>query len=79
MPFEIKCSICLDLSPLSYWTKHTCIVLTEFMKKLVSGVEGGSDAADGDRSPASNLYPLLMHNSGGSESWNRGKTISIIK
>ncbi|XP_075902761.1 urotensin-related peptide 1 [Nelusetta ayraudi] len=44
----------------------------EFMKKLVSGVEDGSDAADGDPSPANNLYPLLMQHNGGSESWNRG-------
>lgn len=49
------------------------------MKKLVSGVEDGSDAADGDPSPANNLYPLLMQHNGGSESWNRGKTISTIK
>lgn len=49
------------------------------MKKLVSDVEDGSDAADGDPSPANSLYPLLMQHNGGSESWNRGKNISTIK
>lgn len=64
---------CLDLL---YCTK---LVLTEFMRKIVSGVDDGSNAADGDPSPANNLYPRLMQHSEGSELWNRGKTIENQK
>lgn len=57
----------------------TKLILTEFMKKMVSGVDDGSNAADGDQIPANNLYPLLMQHNEGSELWKRGKTILKIK
>lgn len=44
------------------------------MKKIVAGVEDGLNAADGDHSPANNLYPLLMQHNEESELRNRGKT-----
>lgn len=49
------------------------------MKKIVSGVDDGSNTADRDPSPANDLYPLLMQHDEGSELWNRGKTMAKIK
>lgn len=60
---------CLELFHVLY---KNFIILTEFMKKLMSDVEDGSDVADRDASVANSLYPLLMQHNGGSQTWNKG-------
>lgn len=46
--------------------------LTEFIQKLVSEVEDGASVAEGDKREVSNLYPLLMQQNGGRDSWHKG-------
>lgn len=52
-------------------------ISAEFFQKLVSEVGDGSDTAGGEHSQVNNLYPLLMQHNGGSDSWNKGKNITI--
>ncbi|XP_034739516.1 uncharacterized protein urp1 [Etheostoma cragini] len=44
----------------------------DFLQKLVSEVEDGSNTAEGEQREGNNLYPLLMQHNGGRESWNKG-------
>uniref|UniRef100_A0A3B4TQM5 Urotensin-related peptide 1 n=1 Tax=Seriola dumerili TaxID=41447 RepID=A0A3B4TQM5_SERDU len=44
-----------------------------FIQKLVSEVEDGSNAAEGEQREMNNLYPLLMQHNGGRDSWNTAK------
>ncbi|XP_038555637.1 urotensin-related peptide 1 [Micropterus salmoides] len=44
----------------------------DFIQKLVSEVEGGANAAEGEQREVNNLYPLLMQHNGGRDSWNKG-------
>ncbi|XP_076005324.1 urotensin-related peptide 1 [Genypterus blacodes] len=44
----------------------------DFIQKLVSEVEDGANAAEGEQREADNLYPLLMQRNGGRDSWNKG-------
>uniref|UniRef100_A0A3P9P782 Urotensin-related peptide 1 n=1 Tax=Poecilia reticulata TaxID=8081 RepID=A0A3P9P782_POERE len=63
------------------WT-HTLPVYPEpnvepqadFIHKLVSEVEDGVNAAEEEQRDANNLYPLMMHQNGGRDSWTKGKT-----
>ncbi|XP_056238023.1 urotensin-related peptide 1 [Seriola aureovittata] len=43
----------------------------DFIQKLVSEVEDGSNTAEGEQRE-NNLYPLLMQRNGGRDSWNTG-------
>ncbi|XP_036069848.1 urotensin-related peptide 1 [Oryzias melastigma] len=45
----------------------------EFIQKLVSEVEDGASVAEGDKREVSNLYPLLMQQNGGRDSWHKAK------
>ncbi|XP_037636095.1 urotensin-related peptide 1 [Sebastes umbrosus] len=44
----------------------------DFIQKLVSEVEDGANAAEGEQREVNNLYPLLVPHNGGRESWNKG-------
>ncbi|XP_049898830.1 urotensin-related peptide 1 [Epinephelus moara] len=44
----------------------------DFIQKLVSEVEDGPNAAEGEQREVNDLYPLLMQHNGGRESWSRG-------
>ncbi|TKS72177.1 hypothetical protein D9C73_006251 [Collichthys lucidus] len=45
----------------------------DFIQKLVSEVEDGSNTAEGEQRDVNNLYPLLVqHNGGRGDSWNKG-------
>ncbi|CAK6964710.1 urotensin-related peptide 1 [Scomber scombrus] len=44
----------------------------EFIQKLVSEVEDGPNAAEGEQREVNNLYPLLMQHNAGRDSWNKG-------
>ncbi|KAI3351588.1 hypothetical protein L3Q82_020432, partial [Scortum barcoo] len=44
----------------------------DFIQKLVSEVEDGPNAAEGEQRDVNNLYPLLMQHNGGRDSWNKG-------
>lgn len=46
---------------------------TEFIQKLMSVVEDGSDTAE-----ANKLYHLLPQHSGGTDPWNKGTTLQNI-
>uniref|UniRef100_A0A3B3Y0L1 Uncharacterized protein n=1 Tax=Poecilia mexicana TaxID=48701 RepID=A0A3B3Y0L1_9TELE len=46
----------------------------DFIHKLVSEVEDGANAAEEEQREANNLYPLMMHQNGGRDSWTKGKT-----
>ncbi|TWW55229.1 hypothetical protein D4764_09G0002780 [Takifugu flavidus] len=45
---------------------------TDLYHKLMSEVEEGPDAADGGQSQVKNLYPLLMQQNMGRDSWDKG-------
>ncbi|KAM9356673.1 urotensin-related peptide 1 [Symphorus nematophorus] len=44
----------------------------DFIQKLVSEVEDGSNTAEGEQREVNNLYPLLMQHNGGRDSWSKG-------
>ncbi|XP_042348825.1 urotensin-related peptide 1 [Plectropomus leopardus] len=44
----------------------------DFIQKLVSEVEDGPNAAEGQQREVNDLYPLLMQHNGGREPWNKG-------
>uniref|UniRef100_A0A3B5Q848 Urotensin-related peptide 1 n=1 Tax=Xiphophorus maculatus TaxID=8083 RepID=A0A3B5Q848_XIPMA len=44
-----------------------------FLHKLVSEVEDGVNAAEEEQREANNLYPLMMHQNGGRDSWTKAK------
>uniref|UniRef100_A0A3B3VYF2 Urotensin-related peptide 1 n=1 Tax=Poecilia latipinna TaxID=48699 RepID=A0A3B3VYF2_9TELE len=46
----------------------------DFIHKLLSEVEDGANAAEEEQREANNLYPLMMHQNGGRDSWTKGKT-----
>uniref|UniRef100_A0A3B5K923 Urotensin-related peptide 1 n=1 Tax=Takifugu rubripes TaxID=31033 RepID=A0A3B5K923_TAKRU len=49
------------------------IMETDLYHKLMSEVEEGPDAADGGQSQVKNLYPLLMQQNMGRDSWDKGR------
>uniref|UniRef100_A0A3Q2PSC4 Urotensin-related peptide 1 n=1 Tax=Fundulus heteroclitus TaxID=8078 RepID=A0A3Q2PSC4_FUNHE len=46
----------------------------DFIQKLVSEVEDGANTAEEEQRAANNLYPRMMHQNGGRDSWNKGDT-----
>ncbi|MED6285989.1 hypothetical protein CHARACLAT_001145 [Characodon lateralis] len=44
----------------------------DFIQKLVEEVEDGANAAVEEQGEVNNLYPLMMHQNGGRDSWNKG-------
>ncbi|XP_070819605.1 urotensin-related peptide 1 [Chaetodon trifascialis] len=44
----------------------------DFIQKLVSEVEDEPNTAEAEQREMNNLYPLLVHHSGGRDSWNKG-------
>lgn len=58
--------------------RGSCFILTDFIQKLVSEVEDGPNAAEGEQREVNNLYPLLMQHNGGRDSWNKGKNNTNI-
>lgn len=46
---------------------------SDLYHKLMSEVEEGPDTADGGQSQVKNLYPLLMQQNMGRDSWDKGR------
>ncbi|KAM4585964.1 urotensin-related peptide 1 [Fundulus diaphanus] len=44
----------------------------DFIQKLVSEVEDGANTAEEEQREVNNLYPRMMHQNGGRDSWNKG-------
>uniref|UniRef100_A0A8C2WUP5 Urotensin-related peptide 1 n=1 Tax=Cyclopterus lumpus TaxID=8103 RepID=A0A8C2WUP5_CYCLU len=55
-----------------------CIILTDFIQKVVSEVQDGPNTAEGEQHEVNNLYPLLMQHNGAMESWNKGNNNTNI-
>uniref|UniRef100_A0A1A7XL50 Urotensin-related peptide 1 n=1 Tax=Iconisemion striatum TaxID=60296 RepID=A0A1A7XL50_9TELE len=45
----------------------------DFIHKLVSEMEDGTNTAEGEHREVNNLYPLLMQQNEGRVSWNKGQ------
>lgn len=52
--------------------EENIFISTDLIQKLVSEVEDGGDTAEGDQGQVNNLYPLLMKQDIGRDSWNKG-------
>ncbi|XP_038145527.1 urotensin-related peptide 1 [Cyprinodon tularosa] len=44
----------------------------DFIQKLVSEVGDGANTAEEEQREVNNLYPLMRHQNGGRDSWNKG-------
>ncbi|XP_075337842.1 urotensin-related peptide 1 [Odontesthes bonariensis] len=58
--------------PLPLYTETSLEPQADFIQKLVSEVDDGANTAEGEQREVNNLYPLLMQQNGGRDSWNKG-------
>lgn len=49
------------------------LISSDLYHKLMSEVEEGLDTANGGQSQVNNLYPLLMQQNMGRDSWDKGR------
>lgn len=66
-PFHFSC-----LNHKVIMMKDNRYISTDFIQKLVSEVEDGANAAEGEQRDVNNLYPLLMQHNGDRDSWSKG-------